>query len=56
MSEAQLGIYPLLRFVLLYSHPTENYASNLDIPLRPIKDVAVDLHIKALVGYEQRFT
>uniref|UniRef100_A0A1I7VZB3 Bardet-Biedl syndrome 2 protein homolog n=1 Tax=Loa loa TaxID=7209 RepID=A0A1I7VZB3_LOALO len=32
-------------------HPTENYSSCIAIQLRPAKDVAVDLHIKALIGY-----
>uniref|UniRef100_A0A915PUM6 Bardet-Biedl syndrome 2 protein homolog n=1 Tax=Setaria digitata TaxID=48799 RepID=A0A915PUM6_9BILA len=34
-------------------HPTGNYASCIAIQLRPAKDAAVDLHIKALVGYPQ---
>ncbi|VBB27520.1 unnamed protein product [Acanthocheilonema viteae] len=32
-------------------HPTGNYSSCIAIQLHPIKDVAVDLHIKAFVGY-----
>ncbi|VDM10714.1 unnamed protein product [Wuchereria bancrofti] len=32
-------------------HPTENYSSCIAIQLRPTKDIAVNLHIKALVGY-----
>ncbi|VDK75096.1 unnamed protein product [Litomosoides sigmodontis] len=32
-------------------HPTENYSSCITIQLRPVKDVAADLHIKAFVGY-----
>ncbi|CAG9533924.1 unnamed protein product [Cercopithifilaria johnstoni] len=32
-------------------HPTENYSSCISIQLQPIKDVPVDLHIKAFVGY-----
>ncbi|MCP9260802.1 Bardet-Biedl syndrome 2 protein [Dirofilaria immitis] len=32
-------------------HPTENYSSCIAIQLRPTKDIAVDIHIKAFVGY-----
>uniref|UniRef100_A0A0R3RVV6 Bardet-Biedl syndrome 2 protein homolog n=1 Tax=Elaeophora elaphi TaxID=1147741 RepID=A0A0R3RVV6_9BILA len=34
-------------------HPTENYSSCVAIQLRPLRDVAVDLHIKAFVGYAE---
>ncbi|VDM94716.1 unnamed protein product, partial [Onchocerca ochengi] len=35
-------------------HPTENYSSYIAIQLRPSRDIDVDLHIKAFVGYAKR--
>lgn len=34
-------------------HPPEVEVSNvLPVPLRPLRDVAIDLHVKSLVGYK----
>lgn len=37
-------------------HPSQqNLTSNLQVPVFPPKDVPVDLHIKAFVGYKSRY-
>ncbi|RWS27369.1 Bardet-Biedl syndrome 2 protein-like isoform X2 [Leptotrombidium deliense] len=35
------------------THPKDNEVSNsISVPLRPPKDIAIDVHVKALVGYK----
>jgi len=37
-------------------HPPENQIqSEITIPLRPPKDIPIDLHVKALVGYKSSY-
>lgn len=44
------GIFKSESFVV---HPTENEVSNtISVPLRPPRDVPIDLHVKSLVGYK----
>lgn len=46
------GIFPGESYVV---HPNPTTITNsLKVQLRPEKDIAVDLHVKALVGYKQR--
>ena len=41
---------------IFYSHPNAATLSNhLKVPIVPPKDIPVDLHIKAFIGYKNRY-
>lgn len=52
----KVQIYWIFFYLSFISHPKENQLSSaISIPLWPAKDLPIDLHIKAMIGYKGRY-